>query len=92
MARSPRGLREGYDFSITNAMDQFGRYIMAAGAGLFVLGVAVWLMGRLGFRGLPGDIVYRSDRVTFYFPIVTCLVISALLTGLVWLWAWLSRR
>ncbi len=72
-------------------MQQMGRVIIVAGVVLVVLGLILWGLGRLGFRGLPGDIVHQGERVTIYFPIVTCIVLSILLTALLWLWQWLSR-
>lgn len=60
----------------------FGRMLMVAGAVLFVLGVLFSLSaGRGPVPGrLPGDVVYRKGNVTFYFPIVTSVVLSILLT------------
>jgi hypothetical protein len=73
-------------------MTQFGKLIILLGGILVLLGAAVWALGRIGFRGLPGDIRYESDRVRFYFPVVTCLVLSAVLTLVGWLWRWISHR
>ncbi len=42
-------------------------------------------LGKLGLGKLPGDIVIRRDHFNFYFPITTCILISAVLTGLFWL-------
>ncbi len=72
-------------------ISQMGRFILIAGLVMVVIGGAIWLAGRLGFRGLPGDIRYESEHVRFYFPVVTCLVVSLAVTGLVWLLAWLRR-
>lgn len=66
-------------------MTSIGKMIVIAGLALIVVGGVLWLLGKSGFRGLPGDIRYESDNVRFYFPIVTCLVLSILLTGLAWL-------
>ena len=65
--------------------------IVVVGAVLIVIGAAIWLLGKVGFRGLPGDIRYQSEGVSFYFPVVTCLLVSALLTLGLWIWRWLSR-
>jgi hypothetical protein len=46
------------------------------------------VLGKLGFGRLPGDIAIRGEQGGFYFPIVTCLVVSAVLS----LIFWLSRR
>lgn len=69
-----------------------GKLLMIAGAVLLAVGALVWGLGKAGFRGLPGDIRYESDHVRVYFPIVTSVVLSLLLTGLLWLWRWLSRK
>jgi ABC-type anion transport system duplicated permease subunit len=72
-------------------MSQMGRLLVIAGLVMVVVGLAIWLAGRLGWRGLPGDIRYESEGVRFYFPIMTCLVVSVAVTALVWLIAWLRR-
>lgn len=63
-----------------------------AGVILALVGLVVWGLGRMGFRGLPGDIRYESENVRIYVPIVTCLVLSAVLTLGLWLWRWLAGR
>ena len=46
----------------------------------------LWLgVGKSWFGRLPGDIHYSRDNFSFHFPIVTCLIISALLTLLMWI-------
>lgn len=72
-------------------MDAIGKLLLSAGLMLAALGGLIWAISRLGFRGLPGDIIYRSDRVTIYFPIVTMLVLSLLMTLALWLWQWVRR-
>ena len=53
------------------------------------LGAVMWKTGGLGRLGhLPGDITVKKGHGTFYFPIVTCLLLSAVLSLL----AWLIRR
>ena len=73
-------------------MSDFGRVIMFTGLILLVAGSVLWGLGRIGFRGLPGDFSYESEHIRFYFPVATCLVLSLLLTLLFWGWQWLSRR
>ncbi len=73
-------------------MTEVGRFIVLAGVFLVVLGLAIWGLGRVGFRGLPGDISYKTEHVRVYFPIMTSIVLSVLLTLMLWLWHWLSRR
>ena len=66
-------------------MVTLGKILALIGALLFVAGIVMWLVGKTGFRGLPGDIHIEDENFSFYFPIVTCLVISAVVTGLAWL-------
>jgi hypothetical protein len=69
-----------------------GRLLVAIGAAIALLGLILWGLGKAGFRGLPGDIRYESDNVRIYFPIVTCIAVSVVLTLALWLWHWLSRK
>jgi len=63
-----------------------GRLLMLVGGVLLVLGLALTLAPRMPFLGrLPGDIALERGRWTFYFPLATCLLISLLLTLLLWL-------
>jgi len=57
------------------------------GVVLVVIGGAILLIGRAGIPlgRLPGDISYRGKNTTFYFPIVTCIVISVVLSLISWL-------
>ena len=73
-------------------MANAGKFLVVAGLLVAVVGLVVWGLGRAGFRGLPGDIRYESGNARFYFPIVTCIVLSVILTALSWLWQWLGRR
>jgi len=58
-----------------------------------VVGAVFFFGGRLPFRlgRLPGDVIHKGEHTTFYFPIVTCIVLSAGLTLLLWLLARLRR-
>ncbi len=64
-----------------------GRTLIVAGLVIVMLGVIVSLGARLPIRlgRLPGDIVVRGKHSVFYFPIVTSLVISGLLSLILWL-------
>jgi DUF2905 family protein len=68
-----------------------GRVLIVAGLVLVAAGVVVMLGERLPIKlgRLPGDIVIKGKNSTFYFPWVTCLLLSALFTVVSWL---LSRR
>ena len=55
--------------------------LMLAGLVLFVLGVLLWSgVGRGWFGRLPGDIQYHRGNFSFYFPVVTCILLSVVLT------------
>lgn len=68
-----------------------GRLLINAGILLVVVGLMVLLAERLGIRlgRLPGDIRIEGRRGGFYFPIVTCLLVSVVLSLVAWLF---SRR
>ena len=70
-------------------MQDLGKMLFILGLVLVVAGAVLWKTGGLGGLGrLPGDIFVQRGGSTFYFPLVTCLVVSAVLTVL----AWLFRR
>ena len=68
-----------------------GRLLINAGILLVAAGLAVVLAEKLGIRlgRLPGDIHIEGRHGGFYFPIVTCLLVSAALSLVAWLF---SRR
>lgn len=59
--------------------------LMVIGGAIFVLGLVLSLLGRAGIGRLPGDIVVQRGGWTVYFPIVTSILLSLLLTGILWL-------
>ena len=68
-----------------------GRALITAGVVLVVIGVMVILGSRLPIKlgRLPGDIYYHGRNGSFYFPVVTCLLLSALFSAVMWL---INRR
>ena len=62
-----------------------GRVLMVTGVVLFVIGAAFTLLGRTPLGRLPGDIVVQRPGFTFYFPIVTSILLSLILSGIFWL-------
>jgi len=68
-------------------MGGFGRPLIVLGLVLVLVGIVVSFGDRLPIRlgRLPGDIVYRGRNTTFYFPIVTCVLLSLVLSLLMWL-------
>ncbi len=71
--------------SVPEGLGGLGRVLMAVGGLIFVLGAVVSLVGRTGLGRLPGDIVVQRNGFTFYFPIVTSILLSLVLTGILWL-------
>jgi hypothetical protein len=62
-------------------MSEIGRPLIVVGAVLLVVGLVLTFGPRLPLLGrLPGDIVWRRGGTTVYFPIVTCLVLSLVLS------------
>lgn len=63
-------------------MNEIGKLILGLGLALVVIGTVLILAGRVGvpMGRLPGDFVYRGKHATVYFPLVTCIVISVVLT------------
>ena len=68
-----------------------GRMLIISGLVLVALGVLFLLGERLPvkFGRLPGDIVWRGKNTTVYFPIVTSILLSVILTFVLWL---INRR
>jgi hypothetical protein len=66
-------------------MQQIGKALMAAGAIIVLIGAALFLSGKIPWTGrLPGDILIERKNYTFYFPLATSILISILLTILLW--------
>jgi hypothetical protein len=67
-------------------MNDFGKMLVIAGLVIAAIGVLLWSGFGRGWLGrLPGDINYSKDNFSFHFPIVTCLLISVILTLIFWL-------
>ena len=71
-------------------VSNLGRMLIAIGLGIALLGSLIWLGSHSSWFGrLPGDVRVERESFKFYFPWVTCLLISVVLTLLLWL---LRRR
>jgi len=70
-----------------------GRLLLILGAAIAAVGSLLYFGARLPFRlgRLPGDIIHRGEHTTVYFPIVTCLVLSIVLSAVLWLFSHLRR-
>ena len=67
-------------------MNDLGKLLVIVGLLIAAVGVLLWSGVGKGWLGrLPGDINYTRDNFSFHFPIVTCLIISVVLTLLLWL-------
>ncbi|GBD25014.1 hypothetical protein HRbin30_00328 [bacterium HR30] len=67
-------------------MSELGRFLIVVGIVLVGLGLLLSLAGKVPWLGrLPGDIYYKTDHVTIYFPLMTSIVISLVLTLLLYL-------
>lgn len=64
-----------------------GRVLIVSGVVLVILGLLVSLAGRLPFRlgRLPGDIYIHGKNTSFYFPLTTCILLSVVLTLVLWI-------
>lgn len=62
-------------------MIPIAKLLIIAGLAMAALGVVLLLVGRVPWLGrLPGDISVQGKNFSFHFPIITCLVLSVLLT------------
>ncbi len=74
--------RNGFiGLKLMDNFSSFGKYFIILGIIITIVGVIIYLSGKLPFIGrLPGDIYIKRDNFTFYFPLVTSIVISIILT------------
>jgi hypothetical protein len=61
------------------------RLLITLGFIVMVVGLLWPVIDKLGLGHLPGDIIIRRENVSFYFPIVTCLLVSIAISLLFWL-------
>jgi hypothetical protein len=64
---------------------QFGKWLIAGGIVIALLGVLVIVLGRIGLFRLPGDLEFGSKNWRIYFPIASCIIISIILAIILWL-------
>ena len=64
---------------------QMGKWLIAVGIFIAVLGVLVMLLGRVGLFKLPGDLQFGSKNWRGYIPIASCVLLSIILTLIMWL-------
>ena len=67
-------------------MNEFGKILFIVGLVIAGIGLLIWTGFGKGWLGrLPGDIHYAKGNFSFHFPLMTCLLVSAILTILLWL-------
>jgi hypothetical protein len=76
-----------------DSLRELGRALLMLGGILILIGAFFYFGGKMPLRlgRLPGDIVQEGEHTTFYFPIVTCLLLSAGLSLLLWMLSRLRR-
>ena len=67
-------------------MPELGKLLVGLGVALAVVGFFLWKWSdRIPLGRLPGDFYVQKPHMSFYFPLTTCLLLSALLTLVLWL-------
>ena len=67
-------------------MNELGKVLVIVGVVLAAVGVLLWSgVGKDWLGRLPGDMHYTKGNFSFHFPIITCLLLSGVLTLLLWL-------
>ena len=64
---------------------QIGKWLITTGVVISLVGVLIVLLGRVGLFRLPGDLEFGSKNWRVYIPIASCIVISVVLTLILWL-------
>ncbi|HET7214411.1 MAG TPA: DUF2905 domain-containing protein [Terriglobia bacterium] len=74
---------------------EIGKVLIVLGGALVALGL-LFLLGSksswLGLGHLPGDFRYKGKTTSFYFPLATCILLSAVVTLILWLISYFTRR
>jgi len=70
-----------------NNFSLLAKILIYTGLLLLIVGLIVWGISKFtDFRSMPGDMVYKRENFTFYFPLGTSILISVLLTLILFLW------
>lgn len=64
---------------------QFGKWLIAGGIVISLLGLIFIVLGRFGLFKLPGDLEFGSRNWRVYFPIASCIILSIILNLILWL-------
>ena len=67
-------------------MADLGKWLIILGLLIAACGVVITLAGKLPWLGkLPGDIYVKRENFSFYFPLATCILVSAIISFILWL-------
>jgi uncharacterized protein YybS (DUF2232 family) len=67
-------------------MNDFGKFLVIVGVVIAGIGLLLWSgFGKGWFGRLPGDVHYTKGNFSFYFPVVTCILLSLVLSLVLWL-------
>jgi hypothetical protein len=64
---------------------QIGKWLILMGITIVLVGGLVMILGRIGLFKLPGDLEFGSKNWHLYLPIASCMIISIVLTAILWL-------
>ncbi len=68
-------------------MGEIGKMIILGGIILIAVGTGIMVLSKIpGLGKMPGDIIFKKENFSFYFPLTTCLLISAILSLILYLW------
>ncbi len=70
---------------------QIGKWLIVAGIAVAVLGLLMVLLSRVGLFRLPGDLQFGGRNWRVYLPIASCILISIILTFILWLIRYFRR-
>ncbi len=71
----------------------FGKLLVLLGAVLVVVGLALMVAPKIPFLGkLPGDIHIKRENFEFYFPLATSIILSLVLSGILWLLSHFGKK
>jgi len=74
-------------------LNEFGRLLLIIGGIIFLLGLLLSFSGKIPYLGqLPGDILVKKKNFSFYFPLTTCIILSIVLTALVYFFTNIFRK
>lgn len=64
---------------------EIGKLLMLVGAAVFLVGVLTIVAQRLGIGSLPGDFLVKRESLTVYFPLMSSLILSILVSLILWI-------